>query len=385
MQLLGSTRQVGAVYHLKVDAAARRIVSISAPSGNLNFWTWDMGYRMLPIRFRQWGEAAALQDPTSMRHYRERNGDFYVRRGADVAISSDGSRVACVGPRSALEIYGPREPSPLVVGAPGQFASLCFDKTGRRLIATGWMGVRPPPLDELAVPQAALIDVDAGLVLAERVLVGSPVVLHPSGQLFVSALNDEDVCHIRFHRTSNSLEPTKRIVEDSVRITAIECSPDGRSLAYVSQDSGFGISVLDMPTLKPKFSRFYEYPRILPFHYQPRWCCAFGADGYSIFWPTPSGHVIELDSHSGAELNCWRAHESSILSIAVREDLGLIFTGDAVGLIKVWRLPPSHSPKGASDPNRVVQEFNALDISAATTTTVTVSGEGGRHFYPLPT
>jgi hypothetical protein len=249
-----------------------------------------------------------------------------------VACDEAGSQIATVGPRGRIEVRRLDNDSVVSLGEPGQFDRFQFDWTGRFLIAVGWY-VRNPDL-----LRAGLFDIQNAQIVGECEHVGLPS-LHPGRRILASAINHQGDSEICFHRLTDKLENFNFRVNDIFEITGITFSPRGRELAVIAQDDFFAYAVLDFPSCATRFSHVDDLSERDYAQFSLCRECVFSADSRSVFFPSPWGYIVQLDSDTGSEISRWQAHDGAVTSVSIRHDLHMLVSGGVDGMIKLWQFP----------------------------------------------
>jgi WD40 repeat protein len=278
-------------------------------------------------------------------------GNRLVHADAWVAFDRSGAYMATVGPRGCIEVRRLDDGSVVSLGEPGQFHRFQFDWTGQFLISAGWYVRKPSRL------RAGLFEIRSAHLVGECENFGLPA-LHPGGRVVASAVPEQGESEIFFHRLTDRLENFSLKLHDTVEITGLSFSPRGRELAVTGQDDFFAYAVVDFPSCTTRFSKGYE---LTERHYAPfSLCreCIFSADGKTVFFAFPTGHIVQLDSQSGDEVSRWRAHDGSVTTMSIRHDLHLLASGGVDGKINLWQLPAT-APPGPAEARAAAAEFEA--------------------------
>ena len=338
-----------------VDGAivAIDIADLGAPSR-----LWEVGWQGKRMR------VSLPPDPNDLIDYHE---TLVVSRVSDISVSPDAHQVALLGPDSAIEVRDART-GKLVssIGSDGRHRSACFHPNGISIIAGGWYEARdiktrdcPGGLPPLV--RAAIYRLDGGEIASQiESDCWGKVSVHPEEGLVAGIANNQGSVRLEFVRIAEGFRGPKTLVEDYTRIDGFAFSVRGDCFAAVGEEEGvISVEVFDFPSCSPRFCRFFRLPDSYQPTFQAPMQCLFQSDGTSVFFPVPTGFVLQLDAETGNEISRWKAHDGPLYQLDLWPERGLLVTAGVDGIVRLWETE-RRVPATVSADRPLTKEFDRL-------------------------
>ena len=196
--------------------------------------------------------------------------------------------------------------------------------------------------------------------------------LHPEGAV-LAVYAEEPRAEVLFGTlTDLELSPIQRIIDTEPATSGMVFSPNGRLLAILSGEDDLTVAVREFPSLKLKFQTTIKREEGVAAASRPAERAVFSPDSLHLICPSPNGHLIELDTATGKELNRWHPHPQPVTSLDVHYRRGLLVSGCYDGQIKIWKFPYEGKLPSIRG-SQVTRSFQALlgDLAAPTLEAVT--------------